>query len=90
MASKYHWGVGQFECVNQIWIRESGWSQYARNWGSGASGIPQAQPGSKMASAGANWQTDPRVQIRWGLGYIRASYGNPCNAWSFWQYHNWY
>jgi hypothetical protein len=90
MATNYGWDATQFRCLSNIWMRESGWSQYAHNWSSGALGIPQAQPGSKMASAGANWQTDPQVQIRWGLNYINSSYGSPCNAWSFWQNHNWY
>jgi hypothetical protein len=90
MATNYRWDATQFRCLSNIWVRESGWSQYAHNWSSGAHGIPQAQPGSKMASAGANWQTDPKVQIRWGLSYINSSYGNPCNAWNFWQNHSWY
>ena len=63
-------------------LQESGWSYDAEN-ASGAYGIPQALPGSKMASAGADWQTDPATQIRWGLGYIKAIYGNPCGAWAF-------
>jgi resuscitation-promoting factor RpfB len=71
-----------FGCLVDIWNRESGWSYDAEN-ASGAYGIPQALPGSKMASAGADWQTDPATQIRWGLGYIKAIYGNPCSAWAF-------
>jgi hypothetical protein len=71
-----------FGCLQDIWNRESGWVYDAEN-ASGAYGIPQALPGSKMASAGADWETDPATQIRWGLGYIKDVYGNPCNAWAF-------
>jgi len=71
-----------FGCLLDIWNRESGWVYDAEN-ASGAYGIPQALPGSKMASAGADWQTDPATQIRWGLGYIKDVYGNPCSAWAF-------
>jgi hypothetical protein len=71
-----------FGCLLDIWNRESGWVYDAEN-ASGAYGIPQALPGSKMASAGADWQTDPATQIRWGLGYIKDIYGNPCSAWAF-------
>ncbi len=79
----------QFGCLNDIWSRESGWRYNAEN-ASGAYGIPQALPGSKMASAGPDWQTNPATQIRWGLGYIKSTYGTPCNAWAFWQAHGWY
>ena len=79
----------QFGCLNNIWMRESGWRWNAQN-ASGAYGIPQALPGSKMATAGADWQTNPATQIRWGLGYIKSTYGTPCNAWAFWQGHNYY
>jgi hypothetical protein len=72
-----------FGCLQDIWNRESGWRYDAENPSSGAYGIPQALPGSKMASAGADWQTNPATQIRWGLGYIKSIYGNPCNAWAF-------
>ena len=71
-----------FGCLLDIWNRESGWRYDAEN-ASGAYGIPQALPGSKMASAGADWQTNPATQIKWGLGYIKAIYGNPCSAWAF-------
>ena len=72
-----------FGCLVDLWNRESGWSYDAENPASGAYGIPQALPGSKMASAGADWQTNPATQIRWGLGYIKQIYGNPCGAWAF-------
>jgi hypothetical protein len=79
----------QFGCLDNIWTRESGWRWSAAN-ASGAYGIPQALPGSKMATAGADWQTNPATQIKWGLGYIQSMYGTPCGAWSFWQAHGWY
>jgi hypothetical protein len=73
----------QWGCLLNIWNRESGWNYDAENPVSGAYGIPQALPGDKMASAGADWQTDPTTQIRWGLGYIQSIYGTPCGAWDF-------
>jgi hypothetical protein len=79
----------QFGCLDSLWSRESGWNVYAANR-SGAYGIPQALPGSKMASAGSDWRTNPATQIRWGLGYIASSYGSPCAAWHHSQTHNWY
>jgi hypothetical protein len=79
----------QFGCLDQMWMRESGWNYRAYN-ASGAYGIPQALPGSKMASAGSDWQTNPATQIRWGLGYIKSLYGTPCGAWGFWQAHGYY
>jgi hypothetical protein len=80
MLGSYGWPAGQFGCLNDLWSRESGWNPAAENT-DGAFGIPQALPGSKMASAGADWQTNPATQIRWGLGYIRELYGSPCGAW---------
>jgi hypothetical protein len=73
----------QWGCLLNIWNRESGWNYQAENPYSGAYGIPQALPGSKMASAGADWQTNPATQIKWGLGYIQSIYGTPCGAWNF-------
>ena len=72
----------QWGCLQSLWNRESGWVYDAEN-ASGAYGIPQALPGSKMASAGADWQTNPATQIKWGLGYISQVYGTPCAAWNF-------
>ena len=80
MLGSYGWSSSEFGCLNELWTRESGWNPAAAN-PSGAFGIPQALPGSKMASAGADWQTNPATQIRWGLGYIRDLYGSPCGAW---------
>jgi hypothetical protein len=73
----------QWGCLLDIWNRESGWNYDAENPYSGAYGIPQALPGDKMASAGADWQTNPATQIKWGLGYIQSIYGTPCGAWNF-------
>lgn len=70
--------------------RESGWNAFAENAASGAYGIPQALPGSKMASAGADWRTNPATQVRWGLRYIRDSYGSPCGAWQHSEADGWY
>ena len=83
-------GDDQFTCLVNLWNRESGWRVDAQNSSSGAYGIPQAYPGSKMASAGADWQTNPATQITWGLGYIKGRYGDPCGAWTFFQANYWY
>ncbi|MEJ3405378.1 hypothetical protein WDJ51_11590 [Rathayibacter sp. YIM 133350] len=90
MAAQYGWGDDQFQCLDKLWTKESNWRVEASNGGSGATGIPQALPGSKMASVGADWQTSARTQILWGLGYIKGSYGTPCSAWSHSQSMNWY
>jgi hypothetical protein len=87
----YGWGDNaQFNCLNNLWTRESGWQVNAMNPSSGAYGIPQALPGGKMASAGADWQSNPETQIRWGLDYIRARYGSPCGAWGHSMSSGWY
>jgi hypothetical protein len=80
----------QMSCLVPLWAGESGWRVNAANPSSGAYGIPQALPGSKMVSAGADWRTNPATQIEWGLGYIRDRYGSPCGAWGFKQSHGWY
>jgi hypothetical protein len=85
----YGFSTDQFGCLNDIWTNESGWRYNAEN-PSGAYGIPQALPGDKMASAGPDWQTDPTTQIKWGLEYIKTTYGTPCDAWAFWQANGWY
>ncbi|MFF2389932.1 hypothetical protein [Agromyces sp. NPDC058104] len=89
-ASKYGWGEGEFQCLVQLWQKESGWSYTAYNASSGATGIPQSLPGSKMATAGADWQTNAATQIEWGLDYIARGYGSPCGAWGHSQSVNWY
>ncbi|MGK5450380.1 transglycosylase SLT domain-containing protein [Streptomyces radiopugnans] len=83
-------GAGQFQCFSNIVERESGWNYKAQNPSSGAYGLVQALPGSKMASAGADWQTNPATQIKWGLNYMNDRYGSPCGAWDFWQANHWY
>ncbi|WP_173923849.1 hypothetical protein [Agromyces sp. Marseille-P2726] len=89
-ASSYGWGADQFQCLDKLWQKESGWNYQAYNASSGATGIPQSLPGSKMATAGADWETNARTQITWGLGYIKSAYGTPCSAWSHSQAVNWY
>ncbi|WP_372728669.1 lytic transglycosylase domain-containing protein [Nocardioides sp.] len=80
----------QFGCLDSLWTRESNWSTTADNPTSSAYGIPQALPGSKMASAGSDWATNPVTQITWGLGYIQDRYGSPCSAWGHSQSVGWY
>jgi hypothetical protein len=80
----------QFQCFSNIVTRESGWRYTATNASSGAYGLMQALPGSKMVSAGADWQTNPKTQIKWGLNYMNSRYDSPCGAWSFWQANHWY
>jgi hypothetical protein len=91
MLPSFHWSVSrQFKYLNWLWVRESGWNKYAYNPYSGAYGIPQALPGSKMASAGPNWRSNAATQIRWGLRYIKARYGSPRRAWAHSQATGWY
>lgn len=80
----------QFQCFSNIVDHESSWNYRASNPSSGAYGLVQALPGSKMSSAGADWQTNPATQIKWGLSYMDGRYGSPCGAWSFWQANHWY
>lgn len=84
------WGEGQYDCLVSLWNRESGWRVNASNSSSGAYGIPQALPGSKMASAGDDWETNAGTQIEWGLGYITGRYGSPCGAWAHSEDVGWY
>jgi hypothetical protein len=79
----------QFSCLDPLWAKESGWRTTAAS-STGAYGIPQALPGSKMASAGSDWRTNPATQIRWGLDYIASTYGSPCAAWSHSRSSGWY
>lgn len=90
MLQSMGWGDDQYNCLVALWNRESGWNVYAHNESSGAYGIPQALPGSKMASAGADWATNPTTQITWGLGYISGRYGTPCGAWEASETQGWY
>ncbi|WP_328750226.1 lytic transglycosylase domain-containing protein [Streptomyces sp. NBC_00285] len=81
---------GQFQCFSNIVDHESSWSYTAVNASSGAYGLFQALPGSKMSSVGSDWRTNPATQIKWGLNYMDSRYGSPCEAWSFWQANHWY
>ena len=90
MLSSFGWSPStQFGCLVDLWNRESGWNTHASN-PSGAYGIPQSLPGSKMASAGPDWQNNATTQIKWGLGYISSRYGSPCGAWGHSQSTGWY
>lgn len=84
------WGSDQYDCLVALWQKESGWNAFAHNKGSGAYGIPQALPGSKMASVGADWATNPATQITWGLSYIQGRYQTPCGAYGASQAKGWY
>ena len=89
-ASQYGWGDSEFSCLSRLWQKESGWNVSAHNASSGATGIPQSLPGSKMASAGADWATNAATQISWGLTYIDGRYGSPCAAMAHSSSVNWY
>ncbi|MEV7322717.1 transglycosylase SLT domain-containing protein [Streptomyces sp. NPDC093970] len=82
--------AAQFNAFSNIVSHESGWNPSATNSSSGAYGLVQALPGSKMASAGSDWKTNPATQIKWGLDYMNSRYGSPTAAWSFWQANGWY
>jgi hypothetical protein len=90
LMPKYGISSSEFDCLDNIWSQESGWNVHADNPTSSAYGIPQALPGSKMSSAGPNWESNAETQIRWGLGYIKARYGSACSAWSYKQGAGWY
>ncbi len=82
--------AAQFQCFSNIVAHESGWNHHATNASSGAYGLVQALPASKMSSAGTDWKENPKTQIKWGLSYMNSRYGSPCAAWSFWQQNHWY
>ncbi len=90
LMPEFGFSSDQFGCLDSLWTRESGWNPAAQNASSGAFGIPQSLPGSKMASAGADWATNPVTQIKWGLGYIQDRYGSPCGAWGHSESYGWY
>lgn len=90
LAATYTWTGNQWTCLDKLWSHESKYETTVQNPTSGAYGIPQALPASKMGSVGADWRTNPVTQIVWGLGYIQNRYGSPCNAWSYWLRHNSY
>jgi hypothetical protein len=89
LMPQFGFSLGEYGCLESLWNRESGWNPHAAN-PSGAYGIPQSLTGSKMASAGPDWQNDPVTQIKWGLGYIKDRYGSPCGAWGHSQATGWY
>jgi phage protein D len=90
LKNKFGYGSSQFDCFDNIIMRESMWRVNATNPSSGAYGIPQALPGSKMASEGSDWRTSPATQIIWGIKYMKDRYGSPCSAWGFKSSHGWY
>ena len=90
LKNKFGYGSNQFDCFDNIIMRESKWRIDATNPSSGAYGIPQALPGSKMASEGSDWRTNPATQIIWGIKYMEDRYGSPCAAWSFKSAKGWY
>lgn len=90
MAAARGWSGAEWGCLERLWDKESHWNERAMNRYSGAYGIPQSLPGSKMASAGSDWQTNPATQIKWGLGYIAGRYKTPCGAWAHSQSTGWY
>ena len=85
LLPEFGFGDGQWSCLDQLWMGESGWRYTAENSSSGAYGIPQSLPGSKMGTIAPDWKTNPVTQIRWGLKYIKSSYGTPCGALGAWQ-----
>jgi membrane-bound lytic murein transglycosylase MltF len=90
MAAERGWTGHEWQALAQLWDQESGWNPRAQNPHSGAYGIPQALPGSKMRSAGSDWRTNPRTQIEWGLNYIAGRYGSPAAALNHYNKNNWY
>lgn len=90
MVKAMGWDDNEWSCLSALWMRESNWNAFSHNTSSGAYGIPQALPGEKMASAGADWATNPETQIRWGIGYVAGRYGSPCGAWQHSEENGWY
>jgi hypothetical protein len=90
MAAEYGWGDEQYTCLNRLWTKESHWNYQARNPRSGAHGIAQALPATKMDKVGTDWRTNPVTQIQWGLLYISERYDSPCSAWNKWRRSNYY
>jgi len=90
LVHRFGWKAWQFKYLNRLWATESGWDRYATNPYSGAYGIPQAVPGSKMSTAGPGWQWNARTQIRWGMRYIESRYRTPYRAWRHQHVYGWY
>jgi len=89
-TNTYQWSDAQFACLDQLWTKESHWNYKARNKSSGAHGIAQALPATKMEVVGTDWRTNPVTQITWGLKYIQERYETPCKAWSKFKRSRWY
>ncbi len=87
---EFGFGLDQMPCLVPLWNKESHWNEKARNASTGAYGIAQALPASRMSAYGSDYLTNPATQIRWGLSYIKGRYKDPCGAWGFWQAHHWY
>ena len=90
IAEKYQWGEAQYSCLNKLWTKESHWNYKARNKVSGAHGIAQALPATKMEIVGTDWRTNTVTKITWGLKYINERYESPCKAWSKFKRSRWY
>ncbi len=88
--AKNRLGARGYDCINAVWTAESKWNPRAENPYSGAYGIPQAYPGSKMAAFGSNWRYSPLTQVKWGIWYVTDRYGSACGAYNFWKSHGWY
>lgn len=90
VAKKMIGNSAQYTCFSNIVDHESDWNIHATNASSGAYGLVQALPGSKMSSAGSDWKNNAATQIKWGVDYMKDRYGSPCGAWNFWQANHWY
>ena len=90
VLNKYMWSENQFKCLNSLWTKESNWRYQARNKISGAHGIAQALPATKMEIIGMDWRTNPITQIEWGLKYIQERYDTPCKAYRKFRISNYY
>ncbi|SEF17533.1 lytic transglycosylase domain-containing protein [Jiangella alba] len=90
LMADYGWGDDQFQCLDNLWTRESNWRHTAENPSSGAYGIPQSLPADKMSRFGDDYRTNPVTQIEWGLWYIEGRYGEPCSAWAHSESVGWY
>jgi hypothetical protein len=90
LAARRGWTGEQWTCLDELWTRESRWHVHVTNESSGAYGIPQALPAEKMAAAGGGWRDSATIQVSWGLSYIAANYGSPCNAWDHSEGHGYY
>jgi hypothetical protein len=90
LVEEYGFAEKEYKCLNQLWTQESNWNYKSRNKKSGAHGIPQALPATKMNVVSTDWRTNPVTQIRWGLRYISIRYETPCKAWAKHKRSNWY